>query len=44
MLIYLMPFIMGGLGKLEFIEDDAWQLQIFFFEQRVMVPSTDLIY
>ena len=39
-----MPLTMGGLGKMEFLEDDAWQLKILFLEQWAIGQSTDLFY
>ena len=28
-----MQFTIGGLGKMEFLEDDVWQLKVLFLEQ-----------
>ena len=36
---------MGGLGKMEFLEHDAWQLKILFLEQlAIFLPNLLLFY
>ena len=32
---------MGGLGKMEFPKDDAWQLKILFLNNMAIEQSTD---
>ena len=39
-----MQFTIGGLGKMEFLEDDVWQLKVLFLEQWEICPSTCLFY